>query len=226
VYLGGAPFLGAVLAMAILAEHEYQRMIGHAGYQPLYCLQLGLTTFLVLGAAYLEAETLLGVLLLIVVSSLAWQLTRTGKSEQPFVDWALTLAGGLYIGWLSAHFVELRGLPRGMGWMLLALAATWSCDSCAYLIGRQWGRSSFFASVSPHKTWEGALAGWVGATLVVLVGGLAMGLSLRDEIVQAHAEQVVTPRGLRTCPRAACRGRGRRGWPRRPRGGRPRRFAA
>jgi phosphatidate cytidylyltransferase len=182
VYLGGLPFLGAVLAMAILAGYEYQRMVAHAGYQPLYFLQLGLTVFLVLGVAYLEAEAFVGVLVLIVVSSLAWQLTRMTKSEQPFVGWALTLAGGLYVGWLSAYFVKLRGLPGGMGWMLLALAATWSCDSFAYLIGRRWGRRSFFASVSPHKTWEGALAGWAGAMLVVLVGGLAMGLSVPEAL--------------------------------------------
>jgi phosphatidate cytidylyltransferase len=178
VYFGGLPFLGVVLVMAILAGYEYQRMIAHAGYQPLYYLQVGLTVFLVLGAAYLEAEVFAGVLVLIVVSSLAWQLTRMAKSAQPFPGWALTLAGGLYVGWLSAYFVKLRALPGGMGWMLLALATTWSCDSFAYLIGRQWGRRSFFAAVSPHKTWEGALAGWVGATLVVLVGGLALGLSI------------------------------------------------
>jgi len=178
VFLGGVPFLVAVLAVAILAGCEYQRMIAHAGYRSLHVLQLGLTAFLVLGTVYLASETLLGVLGLIFVASLSWQLTRTAKSGQPFVDWALTLAGGLYVGWLSAHFVMLRGLPEGMAWMLLALAATWSCDSFAYLIGRVWGKRSFFASVSPHKTWEGALAGWAGATLVVLAGGLALGLSV------------------------------------------------
>jgi phosphatidate cytidylyltransferase len=177
VLLGGVPFLGTVLVVALLAGHEYQRMIAHAGYRPLHILQLGLTAFLVLGTACLAPDVLLGVLGLIFVGSLSWQLTRTAKSAQPFVDWALTLAGGLYVGWLSAHFVMLRGLPDGMAWTLLALAATWSCDSFAYLIGRVWGRRSFFAAVSPHKTWEGALAGWAGATLVVLAGGLALGLS-------------------------------------------------
>jgi phosphatidate cytidylyltransferase len=170
--------LGAVLAVAILAGHEYQRMIAHAGYRPLHVLQLGLAASLVLGTAYLSSGTLLGVLGLIFIASLSWQLTRTAKSDQPFVDWALTLAGGLYVGWLSAHLVMLRGLPGGMGWMLLALAATWSCDSFAYLIGRVWGRRSFFASISPNKTWEGALAGWAGGTLVVLAGGLMLGLSV------------------------------------------------
>jgi phosphatidate cytidylyltransferase len=187
VYLGGVAFLGVVFAMAMLAGREYQRMIAHAGYQSLYTLQLGLIAFLVLGAACLTPDVVLGVLVLILVSSLAWQLTRTNKSEQPFADWALTLAGGLYVGWLSAHFVVLRGLPSGMGWMILALAATWSCDSSAYLVGRVWGRRSFFPDVSPHKTWEGALAGWAGGTVVVLVCGLVMGLPVPQALALGGA---------------------------------------
>jgi phosphatidate cytidylyltransferase len=187
VFLGGVPFLGAVLAVAILAGLEYQRMIAHAGYRPLHALQLGLTAFLVLGAAYLAPDALVGVLVLTLVASLSWQLTRTAASDRPFVDWALTLAGALYVGWLSAHFVMLRGLPDGMAWTLLALAATWSCDSFAYLVGRVWGRRSFFASVSPHKTWEGALAGWAGATVVVLLGGLALGLSAPEALALGAA---------------------------------------
>ena len=173
VYLGGVPFLGAVLAMAFLAGHEYQLMIAHGGYRPLHALQFGLTAFLVLGSAWLAPDVILGGLGLILVSSLAWQLTRTARSELHYVDWALTIAGGLYLGWLPAYFVKLRSLPGGLWWMLLALAATWSCDSFAYVFGRALGRRSFFAQVSPRKTWEGALAGWLGATVVVVLVGFA-----------------------------------------------------
>ena len=178
VYLGGVPFLGAVLAMAFLAGHEYQLMIAHGGYRPLHALQFGLTAFLVLGSAWLAPDVILGGLGLILVSSLAWQLTRTARSELHYVDWALTIAGGLYLGWLPAYFVKLRSLPGGLWWMLLALAATWSCDSFAYVFGRALGRRSFFAQVSPRKTWEGALAGWLGATVVVVLVGWVLGLSV------------------------------------------------
>ena len=178
VYLGGVPFLGAVLAMALLAGREYQRMIARRGYQPLYVLQLGLTAFLVLGAAWLSPDVVIGGLVLILVSSLVWQLTRMTSDERPFVDWALSLSGALYLGWLSAYFVKLRSLPGGLSWMILALAAAWSCDSIAYIFGRLWGKHSFFPSVSPRKTWEGALAGWLGAVIVVVVVGQVLGSSI------------------------------------------------
>ncbi|HUW95381.1 MAG TPA: phosphatidate cytidylyltransferase [Anaerolineae bacterium] len=177
VYLGGVPFLGAVLVMSLLAGREYQRMMARGGYRPLYVLQFGLTAFLVLGVALLAPNQVLGGLVLILIGSLSWQLTRATRGERPFVDWSLTLVGALYLGLLPAYFVKLRDLTGGLSWMILALAAAWSCDSFAYVFGRLWGRRSFFSGVSPRKTWEGALAGWFGATVVILILGQLLGVS-------------------------------------------------
>jgi phosphatidate cytidylyltransferase len=178
VYLGGVPFVGAVMAMVVLGGREYQRMLGAAGYAPLRVLQYGLTGFLVIGAAWLSPGLMVGGLALILVSSLAWQLLRTADSQQSFVEWALTLAGGLYLGLLSAYFVLLRALPGGLEWMLLVLAATWGCDSLAYVCGSVWGRHGFFTSISPHKTAEGALAGFLGGTAITGLLGMMLGYSL------------------------------------------------
>jgi phosphatidate cytidylyltransferase len=178
VYLGGVPFVAVVLAMSLLAGREYQRMIVHGGFRPLPVVQYGLTAFLVLGAAALTSGQVLGGLALTLVASLAWQLLRTEGSEQPFLDWTLNLSGALYLGCLAGYFAKLRGLPDGLDWMILALAACWSCDSFAYTFGKLWGRRSFFPSVSPRKTWEGALAGWLGGMFVVALVGRILGLPL------------------------------------------------
>lgn len=178
VYLGGLPFLAATLAVAILAGHEYQQMVVRGGYRSFYVLQLGLTAFVLLGTVWLAPEAILGGLSLILISSLAWQVGRRHEREQPFIDWTLSLAGALYVGWLFSHFVMLRGLAGGLGWVLLALFSTWICDSFAYLFGKVWGKHSFFPQVSPRKTWEGALAGWVGGTGTSLLVGWILGLSI------------------------------------------------
>jgi phosphatidate cytidylyltransferase len=174
-YLGGAVLAGAVLLMAMLASREYQRMIVVAGHSPLRFLQYGLTAFLVIGVASLSPDVTLGVFVLIFVSSLVWQITRVGEGQEPYVEWALTLAGAVYLGWLPAHFIILRALPGGLNWMLLTLAGAWSCDSIAYLFGKAFGKHAFFPDVSPRKTREGAAAGWVGGTLVVTLLGLVLG---------------------------------------------------
>ncbi len=177
VYLGGVPLLGAVLAMSLLAGREYQRMMAHGGYRTFYVLQFGLTAFLILGVALLSASQVLGGLVLILIGSLSWQVLRATRGEQPLAGWSLTVGGALYLGLLPSYFVKLRDLTGGLGWMILALAAAWSCDSFAYIFGRLWGSHGFFSGVSPRKTWEGALAGWFGAAAVILILGQLLGMS-------------------------------------------------
>lgn len=51
------------------------------------------------------------------------------------------------------------------------LGVVWICDSCAYYGGRRWGRRKLAPVVSPNKTWEGAISGFVGATVFGAAGG-------------------------------------------------------
>ncbi len=178
VYLGGAPFIAAVVVVVILAGREYQRMIYRGGHRGFYALQLCLTTVFLLGTVYRAPQAILGGLTLTIVASLCWQVGRGRDAGEPLVDWALSLAGALYVGWLCSHFLMLRRLPEGLGWTLLALFTTWAHDSLAYVFGKAWGKHAFFPRISPRKTWEGTLAGWVGGTGTTLLAGCVLGLSV------------------------------------------------
>ena len=68
--------------------------------------------------------------------------------------------------WLS--LIQLRQLGA---WALVALVAVvWVADTGAYFCGRRFGRRKLAPTISPGKTWEGALG---GAILVVTYGVLA-----------------------------------------------------
>lgn len=67
-----------------------------------------------------------------------------------------------------AALVQIRLLGP---WHLLAiLALVWVADSAAYFFGCHFGRHKLAVTISPGKTWEGAL----GAAATVLVYGLVM----------------------------------------------------
>ncbi|MEY2631740.1 MAG: hypothetical protein RIR00_394 [Pseudomonadota bacterium] len=68
--------------------------------------------------------------------------------------------------WLA--LVQLRG--EDLRLLLFALVLVWIADVAAYFSGRRFGRRKLAPSISPGKTWEGA----VGATLVVLLIGGAV----------------------------------------------------
>ncbi len=62
--------------------------------------------------------------------------------------------------------------PNGPLQLLVVLAMIWAADSGAYFAGRFLGRHKLAPKVSPGKTWEGAVGGFVAGMLVVLGGGL------------------------------------------------------
>jgi phosphatidate cytidylyltransferase len=100
-----------------------------------------------------------------VILPLVILLWRRGK-ENAFANWAWTVAGILYIGWLLSYIVALRITDDGRGWVFLAVLCTFASDIAAYLTGRAAGRHKMAPYISPNKTWEGAIGGVVGSIII------------------------------------------------------------
>lgn len=75
---------------------------------------------------------------------------------------AAMLGGVAYLAIPGATFVFVRAADQGTDWVLLAVLAIMSADAAAYAVGRLLGRHQLAPSVSPNKTVEGAVAGWLG----------------------------------------------------------------
>jgi len=88
-----------------------------------------------------------------------------GQDHKPFRNWALTVAGASYIGLMMGQALALRLLPNGLFWMLLGLGVTMVNDSAAYFVGVTIGRRRILPALSPKKSWEGTVGGWIAATL-------------------------------------------------------------
>ena len=183
---GGTPFLLGVMAMCGLAAWEASALIGgpaglHEARTWRY-LAVGATIVAILGAALQswrhDAAQMIAALLL--VCSLVG-LVFGGKPSRRFLEWSCGVAVVAYIAGLGVHFVLLRGVQQGLGWVLLACLVTWSTDSGAYFAGRRFGKRPFFAAISPKKTLEGALGGLLAgsaAAAAVVLAGLHVALPL------------------------------------------------
>ena len=64
----------------------------------------------------------------------------------------------IYIAVPMASLVQLREQWRGAFLLLYLLLVVWAGDIFAYFIGKPFGRHRMSPRVSPHKTWEGAVA--------------------------------------------------------------------
>jgi phosphatidate cytidylyltransferase len=79
---------------------------------------------------------------------------------------AYTLFGVLYIGWLGSYFIALRNEPQfGAAFTVGAIVLIAMTDIFAMLTGISLGRTPL-TSISPKKTWEGAIGGFVAACAV------------------------------------------------------------
>ncbi len=173
VILGGLAYFALIGAALLIGGYEFFEMARRAGYHPNRFLGLALIVLLVLDAMA-AAEWTRPVLTAVLVVSLVASLFR--HEEGWLVGWALTLAGALYLGVLGSYFFSMRALPDGKIWTGLVLLCAWATDTGAYVAGTSYGRHGFFTNISPKKTWEGAIGGWISATLSMAVLSWIAGL--------------------------------------------------
>jgi phosphatidate cytidylyltransferase len=135
------------------------------------------------------------------LAGMTWHLIDYERgSKRSGTDFAVTLSGILYLGWIGGYLVSLRMLPDGEWWILVALPAVWIGDSAAYLIGGWIGRNRMSPRLSPKKTWEGYLSGVLfgglsGAGLAALYSGPSVSLTSQAGLVVGTAVAAISPLG-------------------------------
>ncbi len=86
--------------------------------------------------------------------------------------------GMLWVGGLMAFVPLVRRLDQGVGWIFVLMAATWLGDTGAFFAGRSFGRHKLAPVLSPKKTWEGAVGGFVAAMGGAVLFGWITGLDV------------------------------------------------
>lgn len=169
---GGFFFALLVGMMVLLGLHEFYQLMRSKGYQPFAVL--GYFCVLAMsGYAWRQGVAVPLILTASLMAIMVRELMRRDMSHS-LAHIGVTLFGIMYVGWLGGHLVMLRELPASQGadpllgaqMVFYATLVTWATDSGAYLAGVSLGRHPLLPRVSPSKTWEGAVGGLVGATLV------------------------------------------------------------
>ena len=169
---------------APLAAREFEALIRAAGFRLLPYMTPVLSVLLVAAAAIGGGGALVVVLLAEAVLLLAATLMAFGASISRRAG-LVTLGGTLYLGLPLSAAVLLRQGDKGWEWLFVALLATFAVDTAAYAVGTLMGRTHMAPSVSPGKTWEGAIGGLVGGTGATV--GLVTFLGLASELWEAIA---------------------------------------
>jgi len=194
VYLGGVWFLTFILVVLGIATWEYVSLVRKGGCRSSYTFALALVWLIILDAYRPEWGLLRPAIALILASSLIWQLFQK-DSRTPTEDWGLSIAGGLYLGWFSGHFISVRALDNGLAWMTFSLLVIWITDSGADFVGTAWGRHKMWPRWSPKKSWEGFLGGLVAGVASAVLLAWLLGLGIGHGLVLGVLIPTLTPFG-------------------------------
>lgn len=75
----------------------------------------------------------------------------------------------IYAGFFLSFLLKIFNLPEGRFLLLLLFVIIWSSDIFAYYGGRHFGRHKLYKALSPKKTIEGAVIGFIFAIIVAII---------------------------------------------------------
>lgn len=164
--LGKIFFLIFILAIGLISYYEYSKMVRNKHSYPNKLIGY-LSVGLIIINEYKNFIDYHTFFLILIVLLLLLELFR--NRESAIANLGSTLLGIFYIGFFAAAIINLREFYSDSvftynqgGYLIISiLVSIWICDSAAYFVGSAYGIHKLMPRVSPKKSWEGAIAGFV-----------------------------------------------------------------
>lgn len=164
------PFAALTLLLIMAAGWEWARLNG-AG--PRLALSLGLGLGVVMAAVWWLGGLIPSWRVLWIGVGALWVALSIAMLVRGVSGWSAWPAGlRLWLGlaligcaWLAMVQARLMGL----GFLLSVLLLVWMADIAAYFGGKALGRRKLAPTISPGKSWEGAISGAIGVFVLAAV---------------------------------------------------------
>ena len=208
IYEGNWLFFLMMALLSLVAWYEYGNLVHklHA----VTADKCGAVWLVAMLAAYWFGST--KVMLVLALGLLFWLMLRTVFFHNKIkpVDSAYTLYGLLYI---SCGFLAMLALRSGsvasfMGssfgavmleparfFVFLLIFSTWASDTFAFAVGKMMGKVKLCPAISPGKTREGAIGGFVGTLAVAIIFSLIFKFSVLHALAIGVIIGIMAPLG-------------------------------
>jgi phosphatidate cytidylyltransferase len=170
VAVGGLTFTLAVAGLGLIGLREFFLMTREAN--PLAPAAFVTVVGVVLAAHFGSA---FNVLLIASAGFALMFLSALDRRRRQGITMAMgvTVLGAAWVGIPLVHAVLLRDLPLHGGALLIdVLVGTFVTDTAAYGAGRLFGQHRITPRLSPNKTLEGLIGGFLAGTMAVWFAGL------------------------------------------------------
>jgi phosphatidate cytidylyltransferase len=164
---GGVFYFLLMGGFLVVGAWEYVRLYRAVKYEPNELVTVGGVLVLVTARFFFAefAGSLFVILILfaMVVHLLSYERGR----DQAALDFSISVAGIVYLGWLGSYLLDIRNFStEGGWWLMLVLPIVWAGDTGAYSIGDVYGKHKMAPRLSPKKSWEGYFAGVFTSVLI------------------------------------------------------------
>jgi phosphatidate cytidylyltransferase len=192
--LGGIVFAAAMVAIGLVCLREYFLMT--AELRPVQLAAYFAVTAMIVAAHFGSAFNVL----LLAAASFPLLFVfgaRRNPRDGIVVAMGITVLGAFWIGLPLVHAVFLRDLPdHGAALLIDVLVGTFATDTGAYATGRMFGAHPIAPDLSPNKTLEGLIGGFLIGTMGFWFAGLYQDwLSGVDALIIGAAVAAVAPLG-------------------------------
>jgi phosphatidate cytidylyltransferase len=156
-------FTVAVAVVAALAAWEYMGLADRGGAKPPRIAVL--VALAALFAGNYQWPDLTAAIFGMVSLALLVYCALAKPARQVMADASASIFCFFYVGLTLLAVPTLREQANGPSLVAFLLCVVWAGDIVALYIGRTWGRHKLAPTLSPNKTWEGAVASVAGSLL-------------------------------------------------------------
>jgi phosphatidate cytidylyltransferase len=178
IWFGDAPLAALLGMLAALGAREFYALVKSEGVDPFSHAGIAMAAAAPLVAHATRLEVLrvpTEAAVIVMAAFLSVAMWRRGPTGKPASAVAVTLLGVAYTGVAITFAYLLRyhnysvGAAAGTAVLMYPVVLTWIYDTAAFSIGRALGRHKLMPVISPGKTVEGTVAGFVAAAAASLL---------------------------------------------------------
>ncbi|MHB1688019.1 MAG: phosphatidate cytidylyltransferase [Ignavibacteriaceae bacterium] len=180
-YFGNLFFFLFILAIALISYYEFYSFTKNKNANANLWLGEAILFTLLLNQYHFFVGYFSFFLMIVFLISLVELFRNNGSA---ILNIGTTFLGIFYIGLFSSSIIGIRefyssGIAMDSqsdeiylhgGYLIISILATiWICDSAAFYGGTALGKHKLFPRVSPNKSWEGAIFGFIFAVLTMIL---------------------------------------------------------